>query len=72
MFSDLPRVAELDVKELYPEAVLERRLVKNGNKEVPQALIRWAKLPAHMATWEDSYVLQERFLGVLSDHQATS
>ena len=72
VFSDLPKVAELDVKELYPEVVLERWLVKKGNKAVPQVLIRWAKLPAHMATWEDWYVLQERFSGMLSDDQATS
>jgi hypothetical protein len=33
VFSDLPKVAELDVKGLYPEAVLERRLVKKGNRQ---------------------------------------
>ena len=32
VFSDLPKVAELDGQDLYPEAVLERRLVKKGNK----------------------------------------
>jgi len=72
VFSDLPKVAELDGQDLYPEAVLERRLVKKGNKAVPQALVQWAKLPPHMATCEDWYVLQERCPGVLPGGSASS
>jgi len=65
VFSELPKVAELDVQDLTPEAVLQGRLVKKGNKAVPQALVKWSKLPPQMAKWEDWYVVQERFPGAL-------
>ena len=39
VFSVLPKVAELDIQVLLPEAILERRLVKKGGKAVPQALV---------------------------------
>jgi len=61
IFSVLPKIAELDLQNLLSEAVLKRRLVKKGNKVVPQALVKWSKLPSQMATWQDWYVLQERF-----------
>jgi len=72
VFSELPKVAELDVQDLLPEEVLERRLVKKGGKAIPQALIKWSKLPPQMATWEDWYVLQASFPGVLAAGAATS
>jgi len=72
VFSELPKVADLDAQNLRPEAVLDRRLVKKGGKAVPQALIKWSTLPATMATWEDWYVLQSRFPGALAGGPASS
>jgi len=71
-FSVLPKVAKLDIQDLLPEAILERRLVKKGGKAVPQALVKWSKLPAQMATWEDWHVLKERFPEALAAGAATS
>jgi len=72
VFSELPKVAELDIQDLLPEAIVERRLVKKGGKAVPQALVKWSKLHAQMATWEDWYVLKERFPEALAAGAATS
>ena len=72
VFSVLPKGAELDAHNLVPKVVLERRLVKKGNKAIPQALIKWSTLPSSMATWEDWYVLQSRFPGVLAGGPASS
>ena len=72
MFSELPKVAELDAHNLQPEGVLERRLVKKGGKAIPQALFKWSTLPASMATWEDWYVLQNQFPEILAGGPASS
>ena len=61
VFSDLPPLVHLDGSDVQPEAILDRRLVKKGNRAVPQVVIKWTKLPATSATWEDFYVLQQRF-----------
>jgi hypothetical protein len=53
VFSDITKIVDLSARELQPERVLERRLVKKGNNVVPQALIKWRGLPATSATWED-------------------
>jgi len=66
VFSELPKVAELDAHHLQPEVVLDRRLVKKGGKAIPQALIKWSALPSSMTTWEDWYVLQARFPDALA------
>jgi len=42
VFSELPKIAELDAHDLKPNAILERRLVKKGAKAIPQALIKWS------------------------------
>lgn len=44
-----------------PEAILERRLVKKGNKAVCQVLVQWLGLAADQATWEYLFELQHRF-----------
>ena len=72
VFSELPKVAELDAHNLQPEWVLEHRLVKKGGKAIPQALFKWSTLPASMATWEDWYVLQRRFPDQLAGGPASS
>jgi hypothetical protein len=43
------------------EAILERRLVKKGNADVPQVKVKWQTLPEASVTWEDWYVLINRF-----------
>jgi hypothetical protein len=63
IFSELPVVPALDQGEVFPEAILARRLVKKGGKAIPQAKIKWANLPEEAATWEDWYVLLKRFPG---------
>jgi hypothetical protein len=59
VFNTLPVVPHLDVAELEPEVILERRLVKKGNAAITQVLVKWSQLPTEMATWEDYYVLQQ-------------
>lgn len=44
-----------------PESILERRMVKKGNKAVCQVLVQWTGLDASQATWEFLYELQHRF-----------
>jgi hypothetical protein len=46
---------------VVPLEILDRRLVKKGNKAVPQVLIRWSNIPQESATWEDYYVLRQKF-----------
>ena len=44
-----------------PLAILQRRMVQQGNAAAPQVLIQWSNLPEDCATWEDYYVLRQRF-----------
>jgi hypothetical protein len=46
---------------LEPEEILDRRLVKKGNKSYLQVLIKWSTMKEDMATWEDYEVLRQRF-----------
>ena len=50
VFSDLPHKGHLDGSDVVPEAILDRRLVKKGNRAVLQVLIKWTKLPEVSAT----------------------
>lgn len=61
VFTDLPTPLQLDVSELQPEEILDRRLIKKGNTAYLQVLIKWTSLPSAMATWEDYSVLRERY-----------
>lgn len=70
VFHELPKLVDLSVREVAPEQILERRLVKKGNRAVPQVLIKWTNLPATAATWEDYYVVKDRFrVQLLGDKQ---
>ena len=71
IFSELPHQVSLDATALQPEVILERRLVKKGNRAVPQVLIKWTGVPASSATWEDYYVLKTRFPDALAWGQAS-
>ncbi|KAG8083445.1 hypothetical protein GUJ93_ZPchr0015g6658 [Zizania palustris] len=61
VFSQLPAKVNLDVVDLVPTVVLDRRLVKKGNNALVQLLVKWGSLPEDCATWEDYNVLRARF-----------
>ncbi|XP_075091802.1 uncharacterized protein LOC142171968 [Nicotiana tabacum] len=44
-----------------PELILQRRMVKRGNKDVAQVLVKWQGIPADDATWEYYNELKIRF-----------
>jgi len=56
---------------VVPEAILDRQLVKKGNAPIPQILLKWSKLPSTSATWEDLYIVQQRFPDALAWGQAS-
>jgi hypothetical protein len=62
VFSELPSVPLLDLHDLVPEAILQRRLARKGNHAITQVLIKWSSLPVKFGTWEDYYVLKQRYL----------
>lgn len=70
VYTDLPLLSDLSATELTPETVLARRLVKKGNRAIPQVLVKWTNLPDTSATWEDFYVVQTRFPSSLAWGQA--
>jgi hypothetical protein len=72
VFEQLPQVTDLTVVDTSPEVILDRRLVKKGNVTVPQVKVKWTNLPEAAATWEDMYVLRQRFSGALAWGQANS
>ena len=61
VFSDIAKLVDLSSHDTEPEAVLDRRLVKRGNTAIPQVLVKWTNLPAQTATWEDFYVVKQKF-----------
>ena len=56
VYTQLPLLADLSATELEPESVLDRRLVKKGNRAVPQILVKWANIPQASATWEQAFL----------------
>jgi hypothetical protein len=61
VYTQLPTPLQLDIADLEPEEILDRRLVKKANASYLQVLIKWSTIPASMATSEDYNVLRERF-----------
>jgi hypothetical protein len=43
-------ISALDIADLTPEKILDRRLVKKGNVATVQVLIQWSGLPSDSAT----------------------
>jgi hypothetical protein len=66
----LPDIPALDVLEVLPEKILDRRLVKKGNVAITQILVQWSSLPESSSTWEDYNVLKTRFPAVVAWGQA--
>lgn len=61
VFSELPVATDFAAVSPVPAAILQRRLVRKGNAATPQVLVQWAHLPLDAATWEDYYVLKQRY-----------
>jgi len=61
VFASLPVTTDLEAAAAEPLAILERRLVQKGNTAIPQIKVTWTKLPPSITTWEDYYVLKQRF-----------
>src|SRR6185312_16422253 len=72
VYTDLSMLSDLSVTDLAPEAVIARRLVKKGNRAIPQVLVKWTHLPSTSATWEYLYVVRSRFPSSLAWGQASS
>lgn len=72
IYSDISTLVNLTTVDLQPEAILDRRLVKKGNNAIPHVLIKWTSLQATSATWEDWYVIKERFKSTAALGQASA
>lgn len=71
VFLDFQVLQDFTTTELQPEEILERRLVRKGSKAVPQVRVKWLHLPQDSTTWEDWYVLQQRFPSLVARGQVT-
>lgn len=49
----LPTTADTGILDPQPVAILERRLVKRGNKPAAMVLVQWENGTAQEATWEN-------------------
>jgi hypothetical protein len=58
---ELPLVDAAGNVKVYPESILERRMIPRNNEPVVQWLIKWVNLPTTAATWEDAYFIQDVF-----------
>ncbi|XP_070008862.1 uncharacterized protein LOC142162250 [Nicotiana tabacum] len=57
-----PPICSSDGQPLIePIAVLDRRMVKNGNKASTQILVQWVNLLPEEATWEDYNFIVSQF-----------
>jgi hypothetical protein len=72
VFTELPTLPALDCVDITPEAILDRRMMKKGNRAIVQVLLKWKNLPEETTTWEDWDTLKESFPDVLSWGQASS
>lgn len=50
-----------DFQPKEPESILERRMVKRGNKAITQILIKWKGESREDATWEEFWTMKEKF-----------
>jgi hypothetical protein len=50
-----------EATDIYPEEVLGSRIVRQGDRAVPQSLIKWKNKSLDDVTWEDNEVLKGQF-----------
>jgi hypothetical protein len=72
VFSDISQLVDLSGVTVKPLQIVDRRLVKKGNKPVIQVQVLWSGFPTDATTWEDFDVLKNRFPEVLDWGQSTS
>jgi hypothetical protein len=70
--SQLSDTPALDVLNVTPERIFDRRLVKKGNIAITQVLVQWSGLPESSSTWEDYNVLHDKFPSAPAYGQAGS
>jgi hypothetical protein len=59
---ELPKELEIDTTEdVYPEQVLATRVIRQGDREVHQSLIKWKHKTMDDVTWEDNDILMGQF-----------
>lgn len=61
VYTDLPSTIDLEAAVAVPKAILQCQLVKKGASAIPQVLIHWSGLPEASATWEDYYIVKQRY-----------
>ncbi|TQD79411.1 hypothetical protein C1H46_035018 [Malus baccata] len=57
----LPVVTEDGIVEDYPMAILQHRVISNGNSSSTQVLVQWKHHSKEDATWEDFAAFKQRF-----------
>ena len=57
----LPPIDDDDMIILKPNSIIDTHWLKQGSKLIEQSLVRWKKLPAEEATWEDTTLIQQQF-----------
>jgi hypothetical protein len=62
VFSDISQLVDLSQVQVYPVQIVERRMVRKGNKPVVQIRVAGSNLPTDATTWEDYEVLRGAFL----------
>lgn len=50
-----------EVRSKEHKVVLERRMIKRENQVITQVLIKWRNEEVEDATWEDFWLMKERF-----------
>lgn len=65
-FNHPPTVDVSSPNCVQPQEILERRMIKRGNKAIPQILIHWEQMSRDDATWEDYSTMKLRFPQFLS------
>lgn len=54
-----------EVAEKKQERIMERRIVRRGNRLVSQVLVKWRNADESEANWEDFHVLKGKYPKVL-------
>lgn len=69
----LPKELEIDeAADVYPEQVLGSRIVRQGDTEVSQSLIKWKHKTMEDVTWEDDEFLKGQFPEFCLEDKAVS